>query len=459
LLGIAAMLGLTGTGLLVTYAVQTRGQAGGASAAASEAVVPPGSDPEVVAAVRKAAEAFLERPVTLEFDGREQTRRWRELGVTVDEESLGREVVRLEASGQEPQPQMYLGGELAAGFVPVVVDRKRAVDTLVALKETSDRAPTNARLDMEKRMVHREQLGFGIDVFASMSAVEAAARAGAARVILEGAPLPALITVESLGVSDISSVLAEFSTKFAIADKARNDNLKLAASKLNGYVLAPGQLLSFNQVVGDRTEKEGYKVAHVITAGEMVDGLAGGACQISTTLHGAAFFAGLDVVRSLPHSRPSVYVEMGLDATVAWPNIDLQLRNPYDFPVVIHFKVARGEAKVEILGRKRPYDEIVFERLIEEEQPFDTVTREDGAIPVGNMVVDQYGFPGYVMTRLRHFYRNGKLIKTDKWKLRYKPVTEYVRMGTNPDPNLAPPVQEDPHGPTPPKEKEFRMAR
>ena len=116
--------------------------------------------------------------------------------------------------------------------------------------------------------------------------------------------------------------------------------------------------------VGERSEKEGYKIAHVITAGEMVDGLAGGTCQISTTLFGAAFFAGLDIVKTTNHSRPSAYTPLGFDATVVWPDTDLKLKNPYDFPVVIHYRVANGEAVVEILGKKRPYDKIVFERHI-----------------------------------------------------------------------------------------------
>ena len=69
-------------------------------------------------------------------------------------------------------------------------------------------------------------------------------------------------------------------TTFPVTDKERNFNLKLAASKINGHVIPPGAEFSFNGVVGDRTEKEGYKIAHVIQAGEMIDGLAGGTCQI-----------------------------------------------------------------------------------------------------------------------------------------------------------------------------------
>ena len=168
----------------------------------------------------------------------------------------------------------------------------------------------------------------------------------------------------------------------------------------------------------------------------MVDGLAGGTCQISTTLHGAAFFAGIGIVDSTPHSRPSTYVTMGLDATVVYPHVDLKLQNDYDFPVAIHFKVFSGSAIVEILGRERPFDKVVFERNLLEKEEFDTITREDEAMPVGSMTVEQYGFYGYKIERLRKFYRDGSMVKRDRWRLRYAPVTEYARLGINPDPNL-----------------------
>ena len=146
-------------------------------------------------------------------------------------------------------------------------------------------------------------------------------------------------------------------------------------------MLQPHQEWSFNGQVGERSEKEGYKIAHVITAGEMVDGLAGGTCQISTTLFGAAFFAGLDIPKTTNHSRPSVYTPLGFDATVVWPDTDLVLKNPYDFPVAIHYRVANGEAVVEILGKKRPFDKVVFAREILEETPFNTEERIDEEMP------------------------------------------------------------------------------
>jgi vancomycin resistance protein YoaR len=271
--------------------------------------------------------------------------------------------------------------------------------------------------------------------------------------------MPATVTKQSIGIDDISQVLGHYITRFPVTDRDRNYNLKLAASKINGTVLQPKQEWSFNTQVGERSEKEGYKIAHVITAGEMVDGLAGGTCQISTTLFGAAFFAGLDIPKTTNHSRPSVYTPLAFDATVVWPDTDLVLRNPYDFPVVIHYRVANGEALVEVLGRKRPWDKIVFARHIEEETPYPTEERLDDEMPDGQTMLDQPGFNGYKLKRYRRFFQGKKMVKEQKWTVNYKPVTEYVRRGTNKDPDTKMPKEKEVHGPKIPTSDDFEMAQ
>ena len=238
-----------------------------------------------------------------------------------------------------------------------------------------DRATLNARMDLEARKVHRDKPGFGIEIFGAVSAIETAARAQARRIVLEGAPIPATFTVADLGIEDISVVLGHYETKFAIAEKSRNDNLKLLASHMDGRVLQPGQEMSFNKISGDRTEKEGYKIAHVITAGEMVDGMAGGACQISTTLHGAAFFAGLDITATTPHSRPSTYVPLGFDSTVVYPR-GLKIKNPYDFPVAIRYRVARARLRSRSWARA-PHRQGGVRARGGRAEAVRTVTRED----------------------------------------------------------------------------------
>jgi vancomycin resistance protein YoaR len=403
-------------------------------------------------ALTHAVEGALDGTVVVKAEGASRQVRWSELGVVVDPAEVGFAARKASGAGAVAS----LAGH---GSLPVRLDRTAAIAALAHLKATIDRAPRPARLDLEARTITDDVPGFAIDVFASLDRIEAAARTGAAEIDLAGVALPAAVTRAGLGIEDISHVLGTQKTTFAVADKERNFNLKLAASKLNGHVLAPHAQFSFNAVVGDRTEKEGYKIAHVITAGEMVDGLAGGTCQISTTLYGAAFFAGLDIVKQTPHSRPSTYVPMGFDATVVWPNTDLVLANPYDFPVVIHYRVARGEAVVEILGKERPWDKVVFERHVLDTKPFETEERLDDTLPAGFTTYDQQGFNGYKLTRLRRFFKNGVEAKVEKWNVAYKPVTEYVRKGTNTDPTVKTPEVKPYHGPKAPKSDSLKIVQ
>jgi vancomycin resistance protein YoaR len=435
---LAAALLVAGGGLLGGHVLMASHGGVPSAQAASESPPPATSATDLAARI---AETFAATPVTVAIGKDAVPLTWGELGAVVDRESLAHAAgVAREALGQSAPDLDAARAALAkAGAMPVTVDRAAAAKALEQLKARFDSAPRSAVMDLEQRVIHRERPGSTLDIYGSMGALAAAAQSGADRVELATVEIAPEVTVAALGIDDVSQVLAEYETKYSVTDGIRNFNLKLAASKLDGHVIKPGAEFSFNEVVGDRTEKEGYKVAGVIDAGEMVDGLAGGTCQISSTLHGAAFFAGLDLVKALPHSRPSTYITMGMDATVVYPNVDLVLKNPYDFPVAIHFRVTEGKALVQILGRERPYDQIEFERRVVEQLEFDTVTREDESIPIGTMSIDQYGFFGYLLEKQRKFYKNGELVKRDKWKVRYQPVTEYVRNGVNPDPNLPPP--------------------
>ncbi|HEY0480134.1 MAG TPA: VanW family protein [Kofleriaceae bacterium] len=406
----------------------------------------------VAAAVKPAGEpppglaGYLARSVELVTAHGSITQTWAQLGAAIDPEETGA------AHGD-------LATLAARGSLPLRIDRDRAEKALLAIKASHDVSPINAYLDLEERQIHDDRPGQGLDVWASLPVLEAGARQGATRLALVNVAVSAAVTKQTLGIDDISTVMGHHLTRFPVTDRDRNFNLKLAASKLNGVVLRPGEEWSFNAAVGERSEKEGYKIAHVITAGEMVDGLAGGTCQISTTLFGAAFFAGLDIVKTINHSRPSAYTPLGFDATVVWPNTDLKLKNPYEFPVVIHYRVANGEALVEILGKPRPYDKVVFERHILESTPFGTEERLDDEIPKDVTSIDQAGFNGYKLERFRRFYQGGKLVKSNKWTIEYKPVTEYVRRGTNTDPDAKAPPEKPVARLQEPKGDDFKMAQ
>jgi vancomycin resistance protein YoaR len=448
LMGVAGGMFVVATGLVTAYFVLGQGEARAAAATPPERALPPAAQ----APVQPPAElsGYLSREVELAAhgSGNVSTRlSWADLGATVDADELG------EVRGVE------LAALAARGSLPLRIDRDKASKALLAIKAKHDISAINAYLDLEDRKIHDDRAGQGLDIWASLPRLQAAARQGAARVELAYTQVPATVTKQSLGIDDISTVMGHYVTKFPVNERDRNFNLKLAASKLNGVVLQPGQEWSFNEAVGERAQNAGYKIAHVITAGEMVDGLAGGTCQISTTLFGAAFFAGLDIVKTINHSRPSAYTPLGFDATVVWPNVDLKLKNPYEFPVVVHYRVANGEALVEVLGKPRPYDKIVFERKVLESTPFPIEERLDDEMPVDSTSIDQAGFNGYKIERVRKFYKGSKVVKTNKWTLEYKPVTEYVRRGTSTDPLAKPPEDKKVTKLQEPKSDEFKMAQ
>ena len=447
LLGIAGGMLVVAGGFAAAYFVLgDNREAHAAGAVTRDPVRPADASAQPVAPPAELA-GYLAREVELVTAHGTVKRTWAALGAAIDPDEVGR------ARGNE------LAALAARGSLPLRIDRDKAEHALREIKASHDLSPINAYLDLEERVIHDDKPGQGLDVWASLPRLLAGARQGAAKLTLVNIAMPAAVTRKSLGIDDISTVMGHHLTRFPVTDRDRNFNLKLAASKLDGVVLAPEQELSFNATVGERSEKEGYKVAHVITAGEMVDGLAGGTCQISTTLFGAAFFAGLEIVKTTNHSRPSAYTPLGFDATVVWPNTDLKLKNPYDFPVVIHYRVANGEALVEILGKPRPYDKVVFERHVVESTPYPTEERLDDTIPKDVTSIDQAGFNGYKLERFRRFYKDGKVVKSNKWTVEYRPVTEFVRRGTSTDPDAKTPPEHPVARLQEPKGDDFAMAQ
>jgi hypothetical protein len=184
-------------------------------------------------------------------------------------------------------------------------------------------------------------------------------------------------------------------------------------------------------VVGPRDEAHGYRVAKVIADGELVDGIGGGTCQIAGTLHGAALFAGLEIVQRTPHTRPSGYIKMGLDAAVAYPHVTLKLRNPFSYPVVLRETVTGGTVRAEVLGPKR-VRLVTFIRKIDEVIPFGERVVQDDRLPKGVRVVTQRGIPGFKVRRYR-VVREGANAVREKTVDSYPPTQQIVHVGTGLD--------------------------
>jgi vancomycin resistance protein YoaR len=136
-------------------------------------------------------------------------------------------------------------------------------------------------------------------------------------------------------LSKINSKISEYSTGFTYSGEGRSTNVRLATAAINGKVLMPGDVFSFNGTVGERTADRGYKSAHVIVGEKLIDGLGGGICQVSSTIYNTVIRAGLNSVERTNHTMVSGYVNIGQDATVDWGNIDYKFKNTFEYPIYI----------------------------------------------------------------------------------------------------------------------------
>lgn len=314
----------------------------------------------------------------------------------------------------------------------VVLDPEQALSEILRLKDKVDRVARDARLDLEHKTVLPHVTGRSLDVDRTLFAIDSALARGELRAkaaVLETEPHR---RSQALAGLSFERVLGHFETHYSTADKDedRTYNLHLAASKLDGTVLLPGETFDFNQALGPRDEANGYRVATVIADGELVDGIGGGTCQISGTLHGAVFFAGLEIVERYPHTRPSSYIKMGMDATVVYPTINFRVRNPFSFPVVLHQTVRGGIVRAEVLGPE--VDQVVtLIRRIDEALPYEQVERPDDRLPRGARVLSQRGIPGFRLHRYR-IIRQGNHTLRERWRDVYPPTTQVIRVGTGP---------------------------
>ena len=164
------------------------------------------------------------------------------------------------------------------------------------------------------------------------------------------------VTTNMIGTEAFPDLLSTFKTTYSTRDRDRTTNLTLAANKINGTVVMPGETFSYNTVVGERTIAAGYKEAPIYVSGEVVDGLGGGICQITSTLYNAVVSANLEIVERSNHQFVPSYVSASRDATVVYGSIDFKFKNNRDYPIKLVCSVSNGVAKFDIYGLKTADD-------------------------------------------------------------------------------------------------------
>lgn len=189
------------------------------------------------------------------------------------------------------------------------------------------------------------------------------------------------VTGEQLRGQLFHDLLGVCMTKFPNSGENRRSNLQLCAAKINNYIVNPGEIFSYNEVVGERTEEAGFKPAPAYVDGAEKDEIGGGACQISSTLYAATAFAFLETVERTNHVFKVSYMQRGTDATVTIPAegkvIDFKFCNNKNYPIkiVTHFNNEESTITVEIWGTLEPddYMPVEFDNTYGWEHDYDQV--------------------------------------------------------------------------------------
>jgi len=148
-----------------------------------------------------------------------------------------------------------------------------------------------------------------------------------------------------------NKVLGGYKTRLLSKEKNRVNNIKLAAKSIDGYIVQPDEIFSFNNTVGKRVPETGYKEAKIIVNGKTDWGSGGGICQVSSTLYNAVQEVGFKIIERHSHSKDVYYVSPDQDATVVYGAQDFKFKNIKTYPIEINAKVRNGNVHIFFIAK------------------------------------------------------------------------------------------------------------
>jgi vancomycin resistance protein YoaR len=373
---------------------------------------PPTVAPDAARAAADQAGALLAAPVRVTAPGGTADLRPAELApLTRAEARDGRLLVRLDADGLD----RLLRRRAGFAYRPARDARFRPDGRRVRVVA----AVAGSRVDPRK---------------AAAAVLAAGGRDGPAR----RAPLPTVATQPALTTGDarrlgVKELVSTFTTTFNAGDAPRVHNIGLIAGAVHGSLVRPGEVFSMNGATGQRTAAKGYRTAHVIRNGELVDGLGGGVCQAGTTMFNAVFFAGLPVAERRNHSLHISHYPMGRDATLNWPGTDLKFRNDSPYGIYITGRATASSLTFTLWSTSRGYEVAFTTSAATNLRAPPTRYEDDPTLPKGEEVVEEAGASGFDVTVSRTVTRAGEVVRTDRFVSVYRPWTRVVRRGTRPE--------------------------
>ncbi len=225
--------------------------------------------------------------------------------------------------------------------------------------------------------------------------------------VLSVRPIEPSLTTSEANAMGIKECISKFSTNFDPGNKPRVHNIREAANAIDDTILAPGDTFSFNKTVGPRSAETGYLDAPVMVDDDLVPGIGGGICQVSSTLYNAVLLANLKVVARSNHSMAPGYIAAGRDATVAYDYIDFKFRNDGSSHVLIKSVVTNNTITSKVYGHFPSGQEVSIVTSVDEKIPPGIIRKEDPSLAPGDEVVEDDGAWGYVVTVYRVVKEDG----------------------------------------------------
>ena len=222
---------------------------------------------------------------------------------------------------------------------------------------------------------------------------------------------PKITTQNILKELAISGELGTYSTSLENKEENTIYNIKLSSEVINGILIKPQEIFSFNKYVGPAEKADGYKESTIIANGIFVNGYGGGICQVSSTLYNAALLANLPIIERYNHSvygEATEYVPLGQDAAIFYGFKDLRFKNNSDHAIVIFLKVFRDTLQVSIFGGNEDKAEVEIISKDKKVIDYQVIREKDSNLEAGQEIVVQEGVPGYQIKTYRIVRKDGE---------------------------------------------------
>lgn len=397
---------------------------------------------EALAAIQAALPGFLPPcDITLTHEDKNWQITTADLGIAFDTETVLDEAYAYARTGSEEE-RLRLIGELKTTPKDFALTQTR--DTSILTKKLSDIAETIyvAPVDASVASFDMATAAFQYADGKNGLAVDGDSLLTQVNALLDGSgtgtlEIPVKTVAFDVNEAHLKSHMQKLATYTTTSTNSAdgNHNMKLAAQSVNGTVVEPGGVFSFNKETGDTNlPQNGYRKAVAISGGKKVMEYGGGVCQVSSTIYGAALRSNMEITTRANHAWPSTYVPLGLDATVSYPYLDFKFRNPTEYPIYILASMTGTKVSVTIYGyQSSDYDkiEVTSKQTSTVAQPEDQFVT-DNALKKGEKVLDRKGNDGIRASAQRIYYLNGKVVKTEALpNSYYRAIATVYKVGPN----------------------------